>query len=76
MIAPIHRDGDRLVSISEAMARTGLGRTKISELLLRGAIDSAKIGGRRLISNASLDRFIANALAANLASFEPSSRPL
>ncbi|MGP6189285.1 MAG: helix-turn-helix domain-containing protein [Vulcanimicrobiaceae bacterium] len=59
--------GDRLITVSEVCGRLGLGRTKVSELLLRGAIASAKIDGRRLVSSASLDQFIQAALAADAA---------
>lgn len=70
MIATTDRGGDRLVTVAEACDRLGLRRTKVSELLLRGSIDSAKIDGRRLVSSASLDRFIRDAIAANAATLE------
>lgn len=70
MISSTDGGGDRLVTVAEACNRLGLRRTKASELLLRGAIDSAKIDGRRLISSASLDRFIRDAIAANAATLE------
>lgn len=70
MISSNDRGGDSLVTIAEACDRLGLRRTKVSELLLRGAIDSAKIDGRRLVSSASLDRFIRDSIAANAAALQ------
>ncbi len=64
MIAAREPGRDRLISIAETCERTGLGRTKVSELLLRGAIKSLTIGRRRLVSSASLDRYIDDAFAA------------
>ena len=67
MMEPSECASDYLVTVLQACQRLGLRRTKVSELLLRGAIESAKIDGRRLVSSASLDRFIEAALRANAA---------
>jgi len=62
---------DRLISIAEAMTILPVGRTKLSELLLRGDIESAKIGdGRRFVRLASLREYVARALAQTAAQIE------
>jgi hypothetical protein len=48
----------RLVSISAASARTGLGRTRLTALLDRGAIASVRLLDRRLVVAVSLEHFI------------------
>lgn len=42
------------VTIPVAIRASGLGRTKLYELLAKGEIDSVRIGSRRLINFASL----------------------
>ena len=49
----------RLVSIKDAGARTGLGRTRLTALLDRGAIASVKLLDRRLVVAESLEAFLA-----------------
>jgi len=46
------------VDISEACRLTGLGRSKLYELLTANEISSVKIGKRRVIPVTSLRRFI------------------
>lgn len=71
MISSPEGVGDRLISKAEACERLGnIGRTKLTEMLLRGEIASVKLVGRRLISSNSLDCFIAAAIAANAATLE------
>ena len=46
-----------LISIAETGSMLGLGRTKIYELLNSGELNSARVGGRRLVEFASAERF-------------------
>jgi excisionase family DNA binding protein len=46
-------------SVSEACAVTGLGRTKLYELIGSGVLDTTLIGRRRLVSVKSLIRLVA-----------------
>jgi excisionase family DNA binding protein len=48
------------VSIPVAPNITGIGRTKFYELVNNGTIESVKIGRRRLINYASLERLAGN----------------
>ncbi len=48
-----------LNEIPEACERTGLGRSKIYELMATGAIESVKCGKRRLIPEDALLDFVA-----------------
>jgi excisionase family DNA binding protein len=48
------------VSIPVALNITGIGRTKFYELVNNGTIESVKIGRRRLINYASLERLAGN----------------
>lgn len=41
-------------SINDARRATGLGRTKINELISNGTLKSVKVGARRLITTASI----------------------
>lgn len=41
-------------SIADARRATGLGRTKIDELLKNGTLKSVKVGTRRLVTIASI----------------------
>lgn len=70
MIATSDPAVDRLISKQEALQRLPIGKSKLDELLMRGQIASAKVGTRRLICAASLERFIAAAIAANSAAIE------
>lgn len=50
---------DRIAySIAEVSVLTGLGKTKLYELIADGELGSRKIGRRRLISASELSRFI------------------
>jgi excisionase family DNA binding protein len=52
-------DNSTMVSISEAAARLGLGKTKLSELIRTGDLPSVKVGHRRLLRPADLEEFAA-----------------
>ena len=49
----------RLVSVEAAAGALGIGRTQIFTLLRSGALDSVKIGARRLIPADALDELVA-----------------
>jgi excisionase family DNA binding protein len=49
-----------LISIPEALARTGIGRSFLYERLADGSIRSVKAGRRRLVDAASLSEWAAN----------------
>lgn len=50
---------DRLTcTVREACSATGLGKTKMHELISGGAVESAKIGRRRLVKVPSLLRLV------------------
>lgn len=52
---------DRLMySVEEAAQATGLGRTKIYELMASGEITAVKVGNRRLIPAEALREFVRN----------------
>lgn len=53
-----------LVSIPEAVHITGIGRSKLYELLAAGEIVSVRVGKRRLIPTASLEEFVARLVAS------------
>ncbi len=46
------------ITVPVALKLSGLGRTKLYELLGRGEIDSLTVGTRRLINYASLKAFL------------------
>lgn len=48
-------------TIAEACQATGLGRTKLYELIDQGRLERRKIGRRTLITGDSLERLIADA---------------
>jgi excisionase family DNA binding protein len=48
------------VSISEALRLSGLGRTRLYELVMNGDIKSRKLGKRRLVDYASLKHYLTN----------------
>jgi excisionase family DNA binding protein len=58
------RDPARLLSVPETAVALGVGRTMIYELIARGELDSFKLGARRLVPAAEVDRFVAGRLAA------------
>ncbi len=47
-------------SVKVAVRVSGLGRTKIYELIKSGVLDSVRVGGRRLVTAQSLKRLVAN----------------
>jgi hypothetical protein len=47
-------------TVRAALEASGLGRTKLNELLASGRLESVKIDGRRLIVWASLERLLAS----------------
>lgn len=57
----------RLLSVPEAMACTGLGRSNFFSKLASGEIRSVKIGKRRLVPDTAIDEYI-EALEAESAS--------
>jgi len=54
------------VSIPVAINITGIGRTKFYQLVNNGTIESVRIGRRRLINYASLERLAGNASQRSL----------
>lgn len=53
---PIQREG---LSISEACAMSGIGRTKLYEAITTGALIARKFGARRIILREDLRQFLA-----------------
>jgi excisionase family DNA binding protein len=51
-------EGDRWISYSDAQKYSGLGRTKLWELLSSGSIKGAKVGRAVRISRRSLDEYM------------------
>jgi excisionase family DNA binding protein len=52
-----------LVTVEEAATLLRIGRTTANELVMRGALQSVKVGRRRLVVREGLDRFISGLLA-------------
>jgi excisionase family DNA binding protein len=52
----------RLCSLEDARHHLGVGRSLVKRLLATGEVRSVKVGSRRLIPIAELDRFIAERL--------------
>ena len=48
------------LSIEETMAATGIGRTKLYELINSGQLIAKKIGKRTIILKSDLDAFLAS----------------
>ena len=48
-------------SVDDVVTVTGLGRTKVYEMLAKNDLRSIRVGGRRLVVVASLRRLIENA---------------
>jgi excisionase family DNA binding protein len=55
-----------LLTVEEAAELLRLGRTRTFELVMRGNIQSVKIGRRRLVVREGLDRYVAELLASQL----------
>lgn len=53
-----------LLSIPEVALRLGLGRSLVYTLVMKGEIDSIKIGRARRIPIAALERFVNDRLVA------------
>jgi excisionase family DNA binding protein len=53
-----------LLTVEEAAELLRLGRTTTFELVMRGDIQSVKIGRRRLVIRDGLDRYVAELLAS------------
>jgi excisionase family DNA binding protein len=47
-----------LIAVPVVMARLGIGRTKLYELIDSGELRSVKIGSRRFVTDAAPDDFI------------------
>ena len=56
--APVPREPDRLLTATEAAALLGIGRSKLYELMARGAITSVKVDRCRRFRQSDVDRFI------------------
>jgi excisionase family DNA binding protein len=46
------------MTVADALHNSGLGRTKLYELINRGAIETIHVGKRRLVNFASLKAFL------------------
>jgi excisionase family DNA binding protein len=61
---PAPLEPDRLLTATEAAALLGIGRSKLYELMARGAITSVKVDRCRRFRQSDVDRFI-NSLPAD-----------
>jgi excisionase family DNA binding protein len=50
--------------VNDAAAYIGIGRSKMYEMIDNGEIETVEIGGRRLVTRASLDALLEKQLAA------------
>lgn len=65
MLNPSESDGRKLLlTVDEAARRLSLGRSHLYELVMRGDIDTIKLGRSRRIPAAALDRFVSERLEA------------
>jgi excisionase family DNA binding protein len=55
-----------LLTVEEAAELLRLGRTRTFELVMRGNIQSVKIGRRRLVLREGLDRYVAELLTSQM----------
>lgn len=55
-----------LVTVEEAATLLRIGRTTAYELVMRGKIQSVKLGRRRLVVRDGLDRYVSELLALQL----------
>ena len=55
-----------LLTVEEAASLLRLGRTSTYELVMRGQIQSVRIGRRRLVVREGLDRYVSELLASQL----------
>jgi excisionase family DNA binding protein len=58
-------DSKLLISVNEVAARLDLGRTVTSGLVSSGAIESVKIGARRLVPVSAVIDFVERLRASN-----------
>ncbi len=49
------------MTIADAVKWSGLGRTKIYQLIGEGRVEAVKVGTRTLVTTASLERLLSNA---------------
>jgi excisionase family DNA binding protein len=63
-----HRTPVVLYGLPEVCEATGLGRTTVKQLIYDGELDSIKVGRRRLVPVASIDKFITARLQSGGAS--------
>ena len=61
-VPPI-KAGDLTASIAQTMQATGLGRTKVNELMRKGDLVRTKVGTRALITVESIERLIGTKVA-------------
>lgn len=61
-VPPI-RAGDLTASIAQTMQATGLGRTKINQLMRKGDLVRTKVGNRALITVESIERLVGTKVA-------------
>ena len=47
-----------LISVNDALAATGLGRTKLFELMASNQIESVRVGSRRLLPYTAIRDFV------------------
>jgi excisionase family DNA binding protein len=58
MIEPIHSGRPAAVSVEEAAALLGIGRTLAYQLVLAHELRSVKVGRRRLVIRASIEEYL------------------
>lgn len=61
-VAPI-KPGDLTATVAQAVQATGLGRTKIDQLMRDGTLERTKVGRRTLISVESIERLAGTRVA-------------
>ena len=59
--------------VPEACERTGIGRSMMYQLMANGAIESVKVGKRRLIPEDALEEFVARLRAEQSAPGRPAA---
>lgn len=61
--APPIKAGDLTASIAQTMQATGLGRTKVDQLMRKGDLVRTKVGNRALITVESIERLVGTKVA-------------
>ena len=56
----------QLVTVEEAATLLRIGRTSTYELVMRGTLQSVKIGRRRLVVREGLNRYVSELLATQI----------